>query len=152
MREEKMIQVRRIRPGEAEAVARVEEECFRDPWSANSITDMLSDPHTCYIVAAVDGEIIGYCGSRTVLDEGDILRVAVLQQWRSRGVASRILDCLIESTPDVRNWYLDVREHNAAALALYRKFGFTAIGRRRGYYRHPLEDAILMQRESKTDA
>ncbi len=152
MSEEQAIQIRRMQPGEAEEIAQLEEECFHDPWTANSISDMLTDPHAIYIVAMQDGHIVGYCGSRTVLDEGDILRVAVRKAWRSQGIASRILAFLLAETPDIHSWYLDVREHNAPALALYRKYGFTAIGRRRGYYRHPADDAILMQRENKSNA
>lgn len=143
------LEIRRMRAGEAEQVAALEKECFPDPWSANSLSDMLGNPHALYLVAVMDGQLIGYCGTRTVLDEGDILRVAITREYRGRKIGSELLRTLLMKTPDIDSWNLDVREHNEPAIGLYRKYGFEPIGKRKHYYHHPEEDAILMQRRKK---
>ncbi len=140
------LEIRGMLPGEAGQVHQLEEECFPDPWSANSLRDMMSEPHTLYLVAVLDGRLVGYCGTRMVLDEGDILRIAVEEKYRGQGIGSALLDNVLKQTPQILSWNLDVREHNDSAIALYRKFGFQTIGKRKRYYRHPEEDAVLMQR------
>ena len=133
--------------GEAEAVSALEASCFPDPWSAHSLTDMLSNPHAHYLVAKKEGRIVGYIGTLTVLDEGDILRVAVDEIERKQGIGTSLLSALFDETPDIKIWNLDVREHNVPAITLYRKFGFEPLAKRKAYYRHPTEDAVLMQRK-----
>ena len=138
------LEIRRMMPGEAEQVHRLEEACFPDPWSANSLMDMLSNPHALYLVAVLDGRVVGYCGTRMVLDEGDILRVAIDREYRGRKIGSAMFEKLLGETPRIISWNLDVRESNAPAIGLYTKYGFQPVGKRRGYYRHPTEDAVLM--------
>ena len=140
------LEIRRMEPGEAEQAAALEKECFPDPWSANSLSDMLGNPHALYLAAILEGRLAGYCGARMVLDEGDILRVAVRKEHRGRNIGSALLETLLAGTPEINSWNLDVRETNGPALGLYRKYGFVPIGRRKRYYHHPDEDAILMQR------
>lgn len=139
------VTVRKMQPGEAEQVAALEKACFTDPWSEKSLRSQLGNPHALYLVAELEGRIVGYIGTQLVLDEGDILRVAIEEDRRGQKIGSAILQYLLEVTPEIRIWNLDVREHNLPAVGLYRKFGFEAIGRRKRYYHHPEEDAILMQ-------
>ena len=141
------LEIRRMRPEEADLVHCLEEECFPDPWSVSSLTDMLGEPHSLYLAALLDGMLVGYCGTRIVLDEGEILRIATGTKYRGRGIGSAMMDILLKETPQSTSWYLEVREHNEPAIALYRKFGFQTIGKRKKYYHHPEEDAVLMQRQ-----
>ena len=149
--EDKKLTVRRILADEAEAVSvleavfALETECFSDPWSVNALSDMLENPLSHFLAAEKDGRIIGYISSRTVLDEGEILRVAVDEAERECGVGSALLAKLLADTPGIRIWNLEVREHSIPAIALYKKFGFLPLGKRKAYYRHPTEDAVLMQ-------
>ena len=126
--------------------AALERECFPDPWSEKSLRDMLQSPPVLYLAAEADGEVAGYCGAQIVLDEGEILRIAVDPAFQRRQIGTCLLEAMFRAAPDVRTWYLDVREHNVPAIGLYRKMGFETTGRRRGYYSQPTEDAILMQR------
>ena len=141
------LEIHRMLPEEAGLVYCLEEECFPDPWSVNSLAEMLNEPHSLYLAAVLDGKMVGYCGTRLILDEGEILRIATETQYRGRGIGSALMDALLKETPQITSWYLEVREHNDSAIALYRKFGFQTIGKRKKYYHHPEEDAVLMQRQ-----
>ena len=138
--------IRKMRDTEAAALAALEKECFPDPWSEKSLEDMQKSPHTLYLVAETEGEIVGYCGAQIVLDEGEILRIAVKESWRKQKIGTALLEQTFACTPEVTMWNLEVREHSTPAIGLYRKMGFEDIGRRKGYYSDPREDAILMQR------
>jgi ribosomal-protein-alanine N-acetyltransferase len=82
-------------------------------------------------------------------DEGEIADLAVAPWARRRGVGGLLLDLAAADARDVgvRTLYLEVRESNAAAIALYESRGFGTIGRRRQYYRHPMEDALVLRRD-----
>ena len=100
-----------------------------------------------YLLAVTeDDRIIGYAGLQVVLDEGYIDNVAVDPEHRRQGVASDLLDAMIGQAQrrKLRFLSLEVRAGNEGAIALYASFGFTAVGRRKGYYLRPPEDAIIM--------
>ena len=97
-----------------------------------------------------EGRVVGYAGLHVVLDEGYIDNVAVEPDARKHGVASALLDVFCRyGAANLAFLTLEVRASNAAAIALYDKFGFQEVGRRKSYYQHPTEDAILMTREFK---
>lgn len=131
---------------DAAEAAKVEAECFNDAWSEDSMRSTIEGRASLYVGCLVDGSFAGYCGTQVVLDEGEILRIAVLEEYRCCGLGSALLEGLWERTPQVRLWALDVREHNEPAQALYRKYGFVPVGIRKKYYHQPEEDAVLMQR------
>ena len=92
------------------------------------------------------GKVCGYGGIYTVCDSADVTTVAVLPDYRGRGIGLMIMSSLI-SDAEKRGAvavHLEVRESNLPAIALYEKCGFTKDGRRKGYYRFPREDAVLM--------
>lgn len=142
------IQIRRLGSKDAGAVAGLERECFSEPWTADSLQEMIGNPCTLYLAAEWQGELVGYCGTQMVLDEGDILRVAVDKSHRGQGIGSRLLTELWRCTSGIHQWNLDVRVGNERAIRLYEKHGFLPIGIRKNYYHKPLENAILMQRKS----
>ena len=133
-----------------EGICRVENECFADPWSEQSIFDTLSLPEYVYFVAQDElGEIAGYVAMYRALDEAHIVNVAVLPKFRRMGIADKLLKKmkdygLFESAEPAAVFYLEVRESNTAAIELYRKHGFTENGVRKNYYRNPTENAVLM--------
>ena len=132
-----------------EQIAALERECFADPWSYASLEEELYNPQASFIVAE-DGEggVLGYAGLTAVLDEGYIDNIAVEPAARRHGVASALLDVFCRFGQERLAFLtLEVRASNAAAIALYRKFGFEEAGRRRDYYQRPREDAIIMTRE-----
>lgn len=134
-----------------DAIARVENACFSTPWSIDAIKREICENKLADFMIACDEEnnIVGYIGIWTLLDECQINKIAVLPEKRKIGIGKAILNHVIELTRDMRvkRWYLEVRESNTAAQALYRSAGFSSVGTRRNYYINPVEDAVLMNLE-----
>lgn len=129
-------------------IADLEKQCFSMPWSSTMLEDALYDANACFIVAEdEEGNVIGYAGLHTVLDEGYIDNIAVEADARRHGVASALLDVFCRfAGVNLAFLTLEVRKSNAAAIALYEKYGFQQAGLRPGYYQRPREDAIIMTR------
>lgn len=130
-------------------VAALEKICFSDPWSENSVASELKNPLSCWLVAEEDGEVAGYVGSQTVMDESDMMNVAVHPDYRRKGVAEKLVMELVEALKkrDSRCLTLEVRASNEPARALYEKLGFVQVGLRKNYYRNPREDALILRKE-----
>ena len=130
-------------------IAALEKICFSDPWSEASISSELLNPLSLWLVALDDDRVIGYVGSQSVLDGADMMNIAVDPAYRRRGVAQELVERLEMALKekDVICLALEVRASNAAAIALYEKLGFSVIGKRPNYYRHPKEDALIMRKE-----
>lgn len=90
--------------------------------------------------------IIGECGVRDIVGEGEITNVAVLPEFQGSGIASRMLRTLLDDSVKrgMTAFTLEVREGNDPAVSLYRKFGFITEGVRTGFYENPVEDALIM--------
>ena len=130
-------------------VAALEKVCFSDPWSEASVASELNNPLSCWLVA-LEGEVVaGYVGSQTVLDETDMMNIAVRADFRRRGLATALVLALIECLKQrgSRRLTLEVRASNESAQNLYARLGFTQVGRRKNYYFHPREDAFILQKE-----
>ena len=142
--------IREMEIEDLEQVMPIEEECFSVPWTENGFFTFLIRQDALFLVAEEDDEILGYIGILTVLDEGEITNVCVRPSARRRHVGARLLEELLGrvETGDVAVIHLEVRESNAAAIALYEKFGFVRDGLRRNYYEEPKEDALLMSRKA----
>lgn len=126
-------------------IAKLEEICFSEPWSANAILESLSHG-TKFFVAKKKDELLGYVGISVVLDEGYITNVAVFPSWRGRGVGKALINAVTNMAEENALSFvsLEVRQSNAAAIALYEKTGFVTEGKRKAFYRHPTEDALIM--------
>jgi ribosomal-protein-alanine N-acetyltransferase len=124
-------------------VAALERRAFSDPWSERALAEELELADRRYVVACAEG-IVGYGGSMILGDEAHVLTLAVDPVRRRRGIATRLLLWLIDEAvgSGVHHLTLEVRVSNEAARGLYERFGFTAAGRRRRYYRD--EDALIM--------
>lgn len=135
-----------------QAVAHLEAACFHDPWSLNAITSEVSNPLSLWL-AALDGErVVGYIGSQSVIDQADIMNIAVDPDYRRRGVARRLIVALETRLKQrgVEGLLLEVRVSNEPARMLYEQLGFAVVGRRPGYYSRPKEDALIMRKELDT--
>lgn len=130
-------------------VAALERECFSDPWSEQSLAGELDNPLSLWLVCQVDGEVWGYVGSQTVLGETDMMNVAVLPRARRQGIAQRLILALVAQLKQQGSHCLslEVRPSNAPAVALYQGVGFSQVGRRPNYYRHPKEDGLILRKE-----
>jgi ribosomal-protein-alanine N-acetyltransferase len=134
------------------AIAELERTAFSDPWSLASFEAVLAESAAFMAVARdASNEIAGYVVAWFAADEGEIANLAVRAPTRRRGIGAALLDEALDegARRGTRNLYLEVRETNAAARRLYASRGFEEVGRRRGYYRRPVEDAIVLRRELK---
>lgn len=131
------------------AIAEIERQCFSHPWSENALREELFNDTACFIAAVTEtGEVAGYAGLHCVLDEGYIDNVAVRPEYRRQGVAGELLGAFLRfGQANLAFLTLEVRASNAPAIALYEKFGFKEVGRRKGYYDAPREDALLLTLE-----
>jgi ribosomal-protein-alanine N-acetyltransferase len=129
------------------AVAEMEKLCFSEPWSEKSLGILTGDGAVGF-VALEDGQVTAYVGMMLVLDEGQITNVATHPDYRRKGYAEAVLDRLIaySQAAGVSEIFLEVRRSNNAAIKLYEKMGFETVGMRKGFYRAPTEDAILMKK------
>lgn len=130
-------------------IAQLEKICFSDPWSEKSIASELDNKLAFWLVAAEGDTVAGYIGSQTVIDETDMMNVAVHPDFRRQGIAEALVNTLVENLKKMgsRCLTLEVRASNAPAIALYGKLGFAEIGRRKNYYRNPREDALILRKE-----
>ena len=130
-------------------VAALEKECFPDPWSEGSVASELENPLSRWLVALEGEQVLGYVGSQTVLDESDMMNLAVDPAFRRRGIARALVCALIEQLRKMgsRCLTLEVRASNESAQALYACLGFVQVGRRKNYYHHPKEDALILRKE-----
>ncbi len=130
-------------------IAELEKICFSDPWSEKSIASELENKLAFWLVAVEGDRVAGYIGSQTVIDETDMMNVAVHPDFRRKGIAEALVNALVEhlKTMGSRCLTLEVRASNAPAIALYEKLGFREIGRRKNYYRNPREDALILRKE-----
>ena len=125
----------------------IEKQCFSVPFTREQLLSQMPDGNHVFIVAeAENGGVMGYVGMMYVLDEGYISNVAVSPEYRRQGIARRLIEelMLIAKEHELSFVTLEVRESNEPARVLYKKHGFTDVGRRKNYYNLPAEDAILM--------
>ena len=128
-------------------VAELERICFSDPWSRQMLSEHLENECGATLVAeGADGTVLGYAGVLVILDEGYITNIAVRPAYRRQGVATELLEVFQRFAEGNHLTFLtlEVRAGNAGAQALYEKLGYEEVGRRRNYYEHPREDAVLM--------
>lgn len=129
------------------AIHAIETASFGDPWSEHSFRSMIVIDRVRATVAEREGMLVGYCIAWLLGDEAELANLAVAPGARRGGVGAALLDDLLAALdPDDVTVYLEVRDSNASAQALYRSRGFTASGRRKGYYARPKEDAVVMRR------
>ncbi len=115
-------------------------------WTDAALEESLR-AHPREFLAAEHGEkIVGFIVGRQVLEEGEILNLAVAPGWRRRGVGKRLVLGLLERWGEggVDRVFLEVRESNARAIGFYTELGFGRAGERAGYYREPVEDAVIL--------
>ena len=142
------MRILRMTADHVKAVAELEKLCFRDPWSEKSVASELENKLSLWLVAVEDDTVVGYIGSQTVLDESDMMNVAVHPDHRRKGIAEALVnglaDALIERGSQCLT--LEVRASNEPAKKLYEKLDFEQVGRRPNYYRNPKEDALILRK------
>ncbi len=138
-----------MEPAHVAQIAALEKACFSLPWDERSVASELTNPLSLWLVALEGDTVAGYIGSQTVIDETDMMNVAVHPDYRRQGIAEALVQLLIERLKAIGSLCLtlEVRVSNAPAVALYEKLGFATVGRRKNYYQNPKEDALIMRKE-----
>ncbi|PKL47258.1 MAG: ribosomal-protein-alanine N-acetyltransferase [Nitrospira bacterium HGW-Nitrospira-1] len=128
-----------------EALA-IETASFKTPWSEPLFYNEIFKTTAILRVAKINEHVVGYLCADVIIDEGHILNLAVHQEYRGRGIASRMIKEMIDIMRDrsCGSIFLEVRASNDVALKIYEKFGFGLLGTRKNYYVSPVEDAVVM--------
>lgn len=144
-----MIRFEQMTAAHTAQIAELEKICFSDPWSERSIASEIDNPLSWWLVAVDENKVVGYIGSQTVIDQTDIMNVAVAPGYRRQGIGEKLVELLAEHLKGagVKAVLLEVRISNAPAICLYEKLGFQAVGLRKNYYANPREDGMIMRKE-----
>lgn len=130
-------------------VVDIEQNLFSVPWTKEGFLTYLMKKDTMFFVVEEKERILGYCSIMTVLDEGDILNVAVRSDRQKEGIGQFLVDSMLRMAEmqGIRLVHLEVRQGNGTARRLYQRLGFKEDGLRRDYYENPVENAVLMTKE-----
>lgn len=141
-----MTDIRLMKNQDLAQVAEIEKQIFSMPWSEKAFSDSLNSENTIYVVAEEDGKVKAYCGMYLSFEEGNITNVAVAPEYRRKNIAQRMLDYIMEEAKKkgITDIFLEVRETNTGAIALYEKNGFKEAGIRKDFYEKPVENALIM--------
>ena len=128
-----------------EQVAELEQLCFADPWSEKALELLLGDGAYGAVYLS-NGKVMAYGGILWAPDEGQITNIATHPDARRCGMGAAILEHLIAvaRARGCEQLSLEVRVSNTPAISLYERYGFLKMGIRRGFYKHPTEDAFVM--------
>jgi len=139
-------------PQQIDEVLSIEQASFTNPWTREMyLADLENeDVSYCYLARDEHGHVVGFCSVWRVAEELHINNLAVKPEFRRRGAATALLKHALGEGArfGARRATLEVRRSNDAARLLYERFGFTVGGIRRGYYSKPIEDALVLWRES----
>lgn len=125
-------------------VYEIEKICFSNPWSKEDLERQIDTETSHFLVADMDGRAVGYMGLQIFAGEGYVTNVAVLPEYRGRGIAKALIAEQMKN--DMEFITLEVRESNTPAIHLYTKSGFEKVGVRPDFYSDPTENAVIMTR------
>ena len=127
-------------------VVDIEQNLFSVPWTKEGFLTYLMKKDTMFFVVEEKERILGYCSMMPVLDEGDLLNVAVRSDRQKEGIGQFLVDSMLRMAEmqGIRLVHLEVRQGNGTARRLYQRLGFKEDGLRRDYYENPVENAVLM--------
>ena len=131
--------------------ADIENKCFAHPWSEHSIESEMNSENSVFLMAFEEDKAIGYVGLSAVLDEGYMGNLAVVDEYRRKGIGRALMKELLRICKDKDFSFvtLEVRESNLPAINLYLSLGFERVGVRKNYYKEPMENALLLTKYFK---
>lgn len=135
------------------AIANIEQSCFSHPWSEQSIKESFQNNCNHFYVAEIEKKIAGYIGVSVMADEGYILNVAVLPDYRGQGLGEKLVNTVLNFAEENNLAFvtLEVRASNTPAINLYTKLGFEKVGERKNYYSNPTENALLLTKHYNSE-
>ena len=135
-----------------DGVLEVERESFTSPWTREMYAWELQNPAVCHIfvVRTAERPVVGFCAFWLVVDEIHINNVAILPDLRNQGIGKVLMQRVFDEARKLgaRRATLEVRASNDGARRLYERLGFYVAGTRRDYYSNPVEDALILWRDS----
>jgi [ribosomal protein S18]-alanine N-acetyltransferase len=149
------LEIRQLRPEHAKGCAAIHAAAFAHAWSAGEFERLLAAENV-FADGAFDSRgaaLYGFALSRHAADEAELLSIAIDPARQRDGFGRALLQAHLAQSErrGVRAMFLEVEESNAAAVALYRKFGFAEVGQRAGYYRKAgggKASALIMRRQA----
>ncbi|GGC25050.1 ribosomal protein S18-alanine N-acetyltransferase [Pseudoduganella buxea] len=137
-------------PADLAEVVALEQSVYPHPWSRANFADSLKNGYQAWVLRDQARQLLGYFLVLAVVDEAHLLNVAVAAPWQGKGLGRFLLNQSVACARGLgmESMLLEVRPSNERALAIYRRYGFTEIGRRKGYYpaaNGTREDAIVMR-------
>lgn len=146
MEADKLVVIVPAGPADAGAIAGLHVQMFDPAWDEASLSAMLQQPGTIACLAMVSDPPsgVGFALCRVAADEAEILTIGILEAWRRRGIAERLVGELAirAARQGAERLFLEVATDNAAARALYFKLGFAEVGLRPAYYQRPGNSAV----------
>ena len=139
-----------MQESDLDEVVAVEQDVYPYPWSRTNFADSLSQDYHAWVLRGQDRELMGYFLVMGIVDEAHLLNVAVSRAWQGRGVGRLLVNQAVALSRGLgmESILLEVRPSNGRALEIYQRYGFSEIGRRKGYYpaaNSTREDAIVMR-------
>ncbi len=147
----KPLRIEAMRLDDIPAVQEIERRSFTTPWPPQAYrSELETNRLATYLVARIDGELVGFGGVWLMVDEAHITTFAVHPSWRRRRIGERLLVALLDvaTARGAREATLEVRLSNLPARRLYEKYGFRPVGLRPRYYSDDGEDALVMTTET----
>ena len=143
------IEIFRAENSDVDKILKIEESLESKILSNASIITDLKNKNCYYFIAKYNNEFIGYVAASFLVDHLDIISVAVIENYRKNGVATRLLEKMFETAKilNIQNIFLEVRCSNISAISFYEKLGFKKISTRKHYYINPTEDALIYVKE-----
>lgn len=140
-----MAEIRAMSEENYVAAAAIEAECFDDrPWTAEQFREELGIDFSRTFLAYEGGEAAGFVNMWFTPPVAIINNIAVRERFRRRGIGTALISAALGECGGCSSLTLEVRVSNDAAIALYERFGFSLVGRRKGFYENPSEDALIM--------
>lgn len=136
-------------PKDIPAIAEIEKEAFSIPFKEKDFLDIYESEISNVLVAKNSSTVVGYVSFTIIIDECQIINFATKNEFKRQGVGKSVMEALLAhgEKQGVKKYFLEVRESNIGAIALYEKYGFVPVGISKGHFSSPRENAVLMNLE-----
>jgi len=136
-RREVKLHIRKAEERDLSILSQIHHESFKHGWSDGELGKLISnDIYTCLIAQERTSQPIGFILYRNIVDEAEIITIAIAKSARRKGIGEKLLETSIRNLQFARvtKYFLEVDETNQSAINLYKKFNFRPVGKRQGYY------------------
>jgi ribosomal-protein-alanine N-acetyltransferase len=147
------LQIRPLGPSDIISISNIlRDSAEAAQWPSESYAQLADSPGGLLLVCETNAQLVGFVAARQVADQAEILNIAVDRNFRRKGVATALLLAALDKfrRSAITTVFLELRDSNHPARALYERNGFVASGRRKSYYRDPDEDALCMNKKLTT--